>query len=569
MGFIDWHGNKQDHYQEVLAFAQMKERLNTENFGSQMKKKADAEFFGTPELASLKTKEVLKLLVKEQKTMGRIYKQLLCDAGADAGGAEIQIYQDAWLYLIVHMIDESALDKTTKEKLADAFLNHILKMENRTSVKLHGQSLQQNSAYQKYVRECFELRSGSPAVFWQWIGYLEQKSFGKEQGQQLARLYQMFSMHFAFYLNQIIPEQEIGKRFAKNRKVHASIIAMSLRDFGSYPALMEKMENPLYCEKLKKQFCDTFKYARMILNNCAVIEDGEKDMIAAGRLYESIKAQKLQKESIASILPQECRSILSSGRVPVIDGKLFGLLLHEGESLHYREHAIVYRQDEKKEEQFYSFRGIVSITNERLHYETGMKTQDIWLKDIGRIILYDAMPEVLVLERSEGPFFMRTANPLETYQLLKLLINGTNAEKETVSMEVSEQEDLPSYIFKIKTMIDSDLPEQMNDALAEMVDALECLDTALEEKPEHQERSYQFFAYYIPEAIRILYAYMEYGRSGLGEDQVNPVYENVLEAVHKVSSAARQQVTDIYKHAITDTTARASALTEILGQDGF
>lgn len=569
MGFIDWHGNKQDHYQEVLAFAQMKERMNTENFGSQMKRKSDAEFFGIPELASLQTKEVLKLLVKEQKIMERLYEQLLYDAGAEVGGAEVQIYRDAWLYLIVHMLDDSVLDQKTKEKLADAFLNQIFKIENRTTAELHSRSLLRNSAYQTYVRECFELRSGSRSVFWQWIGYLEQKNFGKKQGQQLAKLYQLFSLHFAFYLNQIVPEQEIGKRFARNRKIHASVIAMSLQDFGSYPVLMEKMENPLYCEKLKKQFCDTFKYARMILNNCAVIEDGEKDMIAAGRLYESIKKQKLQKESIASIWPKECRSVLASGRIPVMEGEKLEIPLHEGELLHYREYAVVYQQDEKEEEQFRSFRGIVSITNERLRYETGMKAQELWLKDIGRVILYDAMPEVLVLERNGAPFFMRTADPLETYQFLKLLINGTDTEKESVPLEVSEHEELPSYIFKIKTMIDPDMPEQMNDSLTEMVDALERLDMALKEKPEHKESSYQFFAYYIPETIRILYAYMEYGRSGIAEDSIDPVYENVLHAIYKVSSAAKQQVEDIYKHAIVDTTARANALTEILGQDGF
>ena len=40
-------------------------------------------------------------------------------------------------------------------------------------------------------------------------------------------------------------------------------------------------------------------------------------------------------------------------------------------------------------------------------------------------------------------------------------------------------------------------------------------------------------------------------------------------AVRKVADAAKQQVVDIYKDAITDTTARARALAEILGQDGY
>lgn len=39
MGFIDWHGNKQDQYEDILEFAKMKERMKADNFGSQMKKK--------------------------------------------------------------------------------------------------------------------------------------------------------------------------------------------------------------------------------------------------------------------------------------------------------------------------------------------------------------------------------------------------------------------------------------------------------------------------------------------------------------------------------------------------
>lgn len=569
MGFIDWHGNKQDHYQEVLAFAKMKERMSTENFGSQMKKKSDAEFFGTPELASLQTKDILKLLVKEQIEMAKIYEYLLQDAEADAYGQEMQFYQDLWLYGIVHLIDEAELDGTTKGKIEDAFLNQIFKIKNRTALEMHKNSLLRNRAYQTYMRECFELRSGSKAVFWQWIGYLERNRFEKKQGVLLAKKYLQFFLHFSFYLNQIIPEQEIGKRLVRNRKIDANVIAISIDDPGSYLILTDRMENPLYCEKLKKQFWDTFKCARMILNNYAVIEDGERTMIAAGRLYQSIKEQNLQNESIASILPKECQSILAGGRIPVMDGASLNMPLQDGEILHYREYAVVYQQDERDEKQFYTSRGIVSVTNKRLRYETGMKVQEFRLNEIGRVILYDAMPEILVMERKEQPFFVRTADTEETYQCLKLLINGTDPKQEAVSWEVSENGELSSYIFKIKTMIDSDMSKQMKDALMEMVDSLACLETILEERPESRERSEQFFSYYIPEIIRILYSYMEYERLGLGKEQVNPLYEKVLSAVQKVSSAARQQVSDSYEHAMVDTTARADALTAILGQDGF
>ena len=113
------------------------------------------------------------------------------------------------------------------------------------------------------------------------------------------------------------------------------------------------------------------------------------------------------------------------------------------------------------------------------------------------------------------------------------------------------------------------MPENLQTDLVEMIRSLEFLDIALKKYPSYKEQSYNFFSYYIPEAVKILYAYNEYEKAGLEEREINPVYEKVVAAIQKLSVAAKQQVVDIYKNAIVDTTARAEALAEILGQDGF
>ena len=99
--------------------------------------------------------------------------------------------------------------------------------------------------------------------------------------------------------------------------------------------------------------------------------------------------------------------------------------------------------------------------------------------------------------------------------------------------------------------------------------ALGYLDIALQKYPSYKDNTYNFFSYYIPEMVKILYSYNEYEKAGIRELDINPVYDKVVEAVNKVALAAIQKVVDIYKTAIVDTTARAQALAEILGQDGF
>ena len=77
MGFIDWHGNKEDQYEEVLEFAKMKEKMETDNFGTQMKKKEVAKLFGVPSLVTMQNEEILHLLLKEKKGLDILYGALI------------------------------------------------------------------------------------------------------------------------------------------------------------------------------------------------------------------------------------------------------------------------------------------------------------------------------------------------------------------------------------------------------------------------------------------------------------------------------------------------------------
>ena len=64
-------------------------------------------------------------------------------------------------------------------------------------------------------------------------------------------------------------------------------------------------------------------------------------------------------------------------------------------------------------------------------------------------------------------------------------------------------------------------------------------------------------------------SFLEYNKAGVVNQDENSVYSKIMVAINKIAVAAKQQVIDIYNKAIVDTTARAEALAEILGQDGF
>lgn len=224
-------------------------------------------------------------------------------------------------------------------------------------------------------------------------------------------------------------------------------------------------------------------------------------------------------------------------------------------------------------------KGTLFITSQRIQLESGKRVFSIPYEYLKKAVIYDVMPEIIEFASSKDNYFIRTSDTEMTYRVMKFILGYWAEIKDQPSMELMNMEQLTidflkeanmeSYLFGIKTMLDSDMPEKLQKDLHDMICSLEYLDVALKKYPSYKEQAYNFFSYYIPEAVKILYAYTEYEKVGLEEQEINPVYTKVVTAVQKLSVAARQQVVEIYKNAIVDTTARAEALAEILGQDGF
>lgn len=320
------------------------------------------------------------------------------------------------------------------------------------------------------------------------------------------------------------------------------------------------------------------KCAKIVLGYYILDIEDENDMITAGRLYSAIKDKKIKLEHMTSIFPPESVQLIEKDTLPVISTDDVKFKLDEREVLHYVEYVSIYKQG-TEEELFETMKGTLFLTNKRIHLESRKKVFSIPYEYLKKAVIYDVMPEIIEFASSNDNYFIRTADTQLTYRIVKMLLGHwvdpeEQATEEPVNMEqltigFLEKENMEAYIFGIKSMMDQDMPEQLSSDLKEMIRSLEFFDVALKKYPSYREKSYNFFTYYIPEAVKILFAYNEYEKVGLSAQETNPVYGKVITAIQKLTVAAKQQVVDIYKEAIVDTTARAEALAEILGQDGY
>lgn len=642
MGFIDWHGNKQDQYEEILAFAKMKEKMETDNFGSQREKKKTAEFFGVPELLPMEEEEIAKLLLKEKKSMDILYDILVQHAPMlqrlqiDSDMAK-QFYADFWRYSVDILFRQTAMAEEQIHQFVDGIVGKLLKVENSISTEEHYQRMKTSESYRRYFSNGFELKSGNTTLFWQWIRYLSDLSAKQKEGIQFFQLYQRFMNHLSYYIHQLIADVGVGRAYREREKTNAEILRRSLATGIDTVHIKEDLQNPIFeihaeeerkrkeaeqmaariaeetmraaseeekrklaeaearrraeweeterrraaeeaAEERRKKFLRLTKCARIVLGYYILDTEDESDMITAGRLYCEMKEKRIEWERMVSIVPKETSEFVKRGILPVISDSDVKFRRKEQEVLHYVEYVSIYMQG-AEEETIDKRMGTVFLTNQRIQLEFGSQVITIPFEHLKKAVIYDVMPEIMEVASSDANYFIRTADTQLMYQMVKMILGSwANAEVQEVSEPVNmeqltigflEKESIEAYLFGIRAMMDGAMPEKLISDLEELLRSLEFLDTALKKYPSFKEQSDSFFSYYIPETVKILFSYQEYEKAGLSEQETNPVYEKVLTAIQKLSVAAKQQVTEIYKRAIVDTTARAEALTEILGQDGY
>lgn len=325
--------------------------------------------------------------------------------------------------------------------------------------------------------------------------------------------------------------------------------------------------------KKKNMYRSLVQCAKIIVGNYLILGDDE-DMVTAGQLYSKIKEKELSLERIAAILPEEACDLIRSGKIPVIDIKDSKIQLGEDEKLHYLENVILFIPEEAENTLFSKSYGTIYITEKRVLVQTGNNTYDVPFERVSKFVLYEAMPEVLEIVGNNYLLFIQSANTQQTYEISRLMMVCEEISDDPVNMEKFTVEyftctDLASYVFRLKTLSEYITTNEMRGAMAEMIGCLEKMDVTLKKYSSYYYQAERFLTYYIPEVMGLMVSLVEYDKAGVTNHEGNAVHNKIVAAINKVSIAAKQQVIDVYNKAIVDTTARAEALAEILGQDGF
>ena len=125
------------------------------------------------------------------------------------------------------------------------------------------------------------------------------------------------------------------------------------------------------------------------------------------------------------------------------------------------------------------------------------------------------------------------------------------------------------YVEACRLLRKCELPEEMDNLYKELIVRIPILQESIEKFEEmYQPDMYQFYEYYIPEALQLTATYIEYLDVGIGEKILQETEQEVLESTKKLLIAVNDMIDEIYKFASMEIKAKAKALESIMSQDG-
>lgn len=567
MGFINYHGEKESHYSDILEYADLREKMDRQKRDEQKKAAWFATFSREPKYAGLDANTLLKLAVKAYRDTADGIRKLQLLYRADDVDA-MQLWQDLWLYTTENCLISMELPEEKIRQILPVLSEKVLHLEGKTSAEKH-LSEKRNRRYQRYLEACFRMQESHMPAYWYWLS-----SFSKNGGEAIPDIiaaYERYSMYLRYYLYKSThTTSESWMRQQEQERTVLHSLSEQVRKKEAETPLASTLRNPLYRESLVQQM---ILFTQIVLFRYETLSRNE-DPYMIEDLYEYLQEHIPETTAITSILPESAGQEINAGKLPVFaDASVSGL--QPGEQIHYVNHAIIYQPADSGDTAFQSVRGMLAITDKRIVFRSaGVK--DIWLEELFRVTEYDMNPGFLEFQGESHTVYVSLPDLHTAYRVLQL-IASTPKEKKPQSgtripfsyQELVERADLSACIFAFECLGSYPFPEELHRKVELLLRKLHGLQTAVRNHPDRADEIARFLNYYLPEAVHLMVSYDEYQQAELEKNILQKTYILITESIDTLDAAVEQKIFSIYSMEAMETRAKADALKKILEQDGY
>lgn len=174
MGFVDYTGQKEDNYTDVIEFAKAqqeeeKRRLEDARIGRWM----DERFGDGYRYVGLSFQDLIRHIMLQYRQMKKLADRLLLKQDEALSFHTDILWKDFCIAIVTKQLSSFSINEDKRNTCYQTFLEKVFRLSNVTSAVEHYGNMRDNAAYRRYFDNCFDLASGK--LFWKWIGHLNTK----------------------------------------------------------------------------------------------------------------------------------------------------------------------------------------------------------------------------------------------------------------------------------------------------------------------------------------------------------------------------------------------------------
>jgi len=371
MGFIDYHGTKENRYTEVVEYAEAQQEEEARRKEDVKVAKWLTILSEEENYSTLTINETLKLLIAQYKKLCGVIKELCDFQNKDCD--EERLWNDFCSNTVASYLVVFGLSDDKRVVLYTSFMEKIFKINGYTSANVFYKAITENAYYKRYANECFD--TVGEKQYWKHLG----ENGNKKKLEEFVSLYFKLCILIGYYLYQgLRPENDLWmKKLDMDKKILANIKADYSKGKLKNPN-HKKLVNPLYSTTEKSDF--KLSYGKSL--------DPEEEKIIDVPTDQSVEIEKTEEVYVEQVVkPDPVRHVR-----PTLDRIKFEKLLNGKQLLGYVEACRMLRNCELPEEMDNLYQEL--ILRIPILQESITKFQDVYQPDLYQFYEY-YIPEAL------------------------------------------------------------------------------------------------------------------------------------------------------------------------------
>lgn len=311
MGFIDYHGTKEDRYDEVLDYAHAQQEEDWKRKQAIKIKKWLTDLTGNGSFADQYIQDLLKTVMVKYKELWSYGKEMIGNTEGLDNLSPDQLWEDFTLEYVMRHIEPFHMILERKIKHFDVYLIKIFKVSGHVKAEEFYRNLTDSLAYRRYLTECYDPTWKGQQFFKYLQVTIQKDKTKKEKFEKFINVYKQLGVSTSLYLYQASQPRDDGWIIQESAEWNAlTEIEGKLRSDSLSTPNYKVIINPLYSETKVEQTRTSVDMDESSTFNTKTFEDVAAD-IPQSKLKKKEFEAYIEKGNIpayvnASLLLMEC-----------------------------------------------------------------------------------------------------------------------------------------------------------------------------------------------------------------------------------------------------------------------